>query len=495
MFQWLKVSWRTITRSWLEICAAVGCLLMAIIVALLFTIVLAAAHGRSLTVHGTVPEDAGYWHTFAASLSSQLGLSPDLEGELLGRISTVEADLNKVQEANVLQKETIQKLSSELPDYLAVRKNKETGELEVSDQFWRALEARVVDLRKDIDNGQKDIVWDAFLRNNKARVDALVASEVAVQAGSVVDRVLEGYQYISRDEFTNLFQKNIDLYLKTVDGRIKSSLDDAVKSASAVAHRVAMDHMKQIPLDQMDAVAQLNIARNIEITLKTVNHFSAYLGAVVQPYLTSPTKFRSLSFSQRLTKYAKRHFSFMMEELAPAAVLFAWEEPGDCWCSAPSEKGKAQVGVLMPYRIHPSRVSVEHVPKQGTVDPASAPKWIEVWIEVADVEQRMAVAQARNQLLDTTFSSSSSSSSASAGDLACSTMPVGPDFVCVGKFIYNVNGLNHIQTFDLDVDLKELGVPVKKAVVRVTENWGQEWTCLYRLRMHGEMVDKYMAAQ
>ena len=502
IIQWLKVSWRTISRSWLEIFAALCCLFMMIIAALLFTIVLAAAQGRSLTVNGVVPQGAGYWHTFAASLSSQLGLSPDLEGELLSRISTVESNVVKVQQANVIQEETINKLSSELPEYVAVRKNKETGDLEVSDQFWRALEARIVDLRKDIGNGRKDVIWDTFLKNNKARVEALISSEVSAQAGGVVDKVLESYQYISRDEFTSLFQKNIDSYLKNVDGRIKTSLDDAVKSASAIAHRVAMDHMKQIPLNQMDAVAQLNIARNIEITLKTVNHFSAYLGAVVQPYLTSPTKFRSLSFSQRLAHYARKHFTFWLEELAPAAVLFTWEEPGDCWCSAPSEKGKAQVGVLMPYRIYPSKLTVEHVPKQGTLDPASAPKWLEVWIEVEDDDQRISVAQARNQLLDTTFSSSSSShysssspSSSPVSDSACSTMPVGPDFVCVGKFIYNVNGLNHIQTFDLDIDLQELGVSVQKAVVRVTENWGQEWTCLYRLRMHGEMVEKYMAVE
>lgn len=505
MLQWLRVSWRTVTRSWLEICAVLCCLLMIIIAALLITIMLAAAQGRPLAVNGVVPEDAGYWKTFAASFSSQLGLSPDIEGELLSRISTVESDVGKIQQANVIREETIKKLSSELPDYVVVRKNQATGELEVSDQFWHALEARISDLRKDINSGRKDVVWDNFLKNNKARFEALISSEVSAQAGGVVDRILERYQYISREEFANLFQNNIETYLRDVDGRIKVSLDDAVRSASAIAHRVAMDHMKQIPLNQMDAVAQLNIARNIEITLKTVNHFSAYLGAVVQPYLTSPTKFRSLSFTQRFTKYAREHLAFFIKELAPAAVLFSWEEPGDCWCSAPSEKGKAQVGVLMPHRIYPSKFTVEHVPKEGTIDPASAPKWVEVWIEVEDDEQRIAVAQARNQLLDTNFAASSSSSSyvsssssspSPAGDLACSTMPVGPGFVCVGKFIYNVNALNHIQTFDLDVDMQELGVAVKKAVVRVTENWGQEWTCLYRLRMHGKMAEeKYMAVE
>lgn len=497
LLQWFKVSCRTISRSWLEICAALGCMLMIVIAALLITILLAAAQGRSLAVNGIAPEDAGYWNTFAASLSAQLGLSPDVEGELLSRIGTVESEMGKVQKASIVQDETIKKLKDELPEFVVIRRNKESGELEVSDQFWHALEARITDLRNEVNAGRKNIIWDTFLQNNKARFEALILSEVSAQAGGVVDKVLENYEYISKGEFTDLFQENIDMYLRNVDGRIKRSLDDAVKSASAIAHRVAMDHMKQIPLEQMDAIAQLNIARNIEITLKTVNHFSAYIGAVTEPNLTSPTQVKSLSFTQRVKKYVRSHITFQLEELAPAAVLFSWEEPGDCWCSAASEMGKAQVGVLMPYRIYPSKLTVEHVPKQGTLDPASAPKWMEVWIEVNDDEKRIAVAQARNQLLDTPFYPySSDTSSSSPGGTACSTMPVGPGFVCVGKFIYNVNAVNHIQTFDLDIDLQELGVPVKKAVVRVTENWGQEWTCLYRLRMHGEMADeKFMAVE
>ena len=471
---------------------------MIVIAALLITILLAAAQGRSLAVNGIAPEDVGYWSTFAASLSSQLGLSPDVEGELLSRIGTVESEVGKVQKASVIQDETIKQLQDELPEFVVIRRNKVSGELEVSDQFWNALEARIIDLRKEIDIGRKNVVWDTFLQNNKARLEALISSEVSAQAGGVVDKVLENYQYISKDEFTDLFKQNIDMYLRNVDGRIKRRLDDAVKSASAIAHRVAMDHMKQIPLDQMDAIAQLNIARNIEITLKAVNHFSAYLGAVTEPYLTSPTQVKSLSFTQRVKKYIRSHITFQLEDLAPAAVLFSWEEPGDCWCSAASEMGKAQVGVLMPHRIYPSKLTVEHVPKQGTLDPASAPKWLEVWVEVNDDEKRLAVAQARNQLLDTSFYpySSDASSSPLPGGTACSTMPVSPGFVCVGKFIYNVNAVNHIQTFDLDIDLQELGVSVKKAVVRVTENWGQDWTCLYRLRMHGELAEeKFMAVE
>ena len=571
---WCRVSWRTFSRSWLEICTAVFCVLMTITAALLFTIVLAAARGRSLGTAGA-HQDLGPWNNFATAVSTSMGLTADLPSELMDRISSVQKNVDQVQQSSILHEETIRRLEEELPDFIVVRKNKETGEPELSDFFWRALESRIFALRDDIQTGKKDLVWEEFWQNNRDRFRQLVIAETSDQADAAVHRVLDGnntgdddnYQYITRAQFTELLRKNVDAQAREIEIRILARVDDALRSASAVAHRIATNQMKQVPLDQLDAIAQTNLARNLEITLKTVNHFSAYAGAAVDVSMTSPTYERAKTWAQKAYRYM---FDPAARPLTPSAVLQKWDEPGDCWCSAPSENekgkyrsgaftpdsswiglgkakgkgkgkggktedkdnsalfysGKAQLGVLMPYHIFPDRLTVEHVPKQGTLDPASAPKWVELWVHVENDATRSAVRRSMRNLLrvndpnaviDYTnlrdadgvvvdddgnviadydhYNDDEGDSRSYSGDIprnpeAARDPPVGPGYVCVGRWVYNVHAVNHIQTFDIEVDLKRMGVEVRKAVVRVTENWGQEWTCLYRLRLHGNVVER-----
>ena len=201
--------------------------------------------------------------------------------------------------------------------------------------------------------------------------------------------------------------------------------------------------------------------------LRLMNFFSPKLGASIDPRLTSPTHANTLNWKQKLYM----SLVWIPGPLPPAAVLEDWDEAADCWCAAASDKGKAQVGISIPYRVTPSKWTLEHTWKEGTFDISSAPKRIELWLQFSE-EGAAKVRNARAEYLE--------------GIATCSE-PSGLDatFVCVGKALYDIDGPGHVQTFDLDVDLKSLHVASSSAVVRVTENYGQEWTCLYRVRLHG----------
>lgn len=332
----------------------------------------------------------------------------------------------------------IEKVLQNLPDKLLVERNKETGELKVMDDFWHTLTKRL--LNEGI--APKDTVaqWRMFLHRNEGYMKNWMKDQIG------------GYELVSAERFTDMVKKELEDTAQKLE-----------ELAQAAGSQAAVQEVRKLPIVSLNAIAQANLVANTELALKSINFFSPTLGAIVDPYLTSPTQLKQMTLAQSLFTRPK-----WKSARPPIAALQRWEEAGDAWCAAPSDKGKAQIAVLLPHAIYPKKVTVEHVPKEGTPDPKSAPKNMELWVEIRDAEERERV-----------------------GELApkCdehSSLPTS--YVCIGQFEYNIQGVNHVQTFPLAVDTELARVPINKAVVRVTENWGRDWTCLYRLRLHGEMV-------
>jgi len=205
---------------------------------------------------------------------------------------------------------------------------------------------------------------------------------------------------------------------------------------------------------------------------RQVNFFSTGLGAVVDPYLSSPTKKKEMTFLQRGV------VSFLgldlRKPLPPVAALEPWDDIGDCWC-APPGRGKAQLAVLLPRLIYPTAITVEHIQASASLDIAAAPKDMELWVQIHDEETREAVANAAFPLL---------------GDVVDSSNNLGASYVRVANWQYSIHEPNHIQTFAMAVDLEHFDAKVEKVVVRATSNWGgQDYTCFYRLRLFGKLAD------
>ena len=49
---------------------------------------------------------------------------------------------------------------------------------------------------------------------------------------------------------------------------------------------------------------------------------------------------------------------------------------------------------------------------------------------------------------------------------------------------------NAVQTFPVDEDVHASGMDFGIVVLRVLSNWGQQFTCLYRFRVHGRMIEE-----
>ncbi|CAN0183651.1 unnamed protein product [Ectocarpus sp. 6 AP-2014] len=121
------------------------------------------------------------------------------------------------------------------------------------------------------------------------------------------------------------------------------------------------------------------------------------------------------------------------------SVISEGSSLGACWAMSGSE---GLVTIQLPEKITVDGVSVEHVSRMVTTESGSAPKELEVW--------GMRNKKDKNPAK-------------------------------LGSAVYDVDG-RPIQTFPIE----PLGVQFKLIQFKILSNWGSpDYTCLYRLRVHG----------
>ena len=219
------------------------------------------------------------------------------------------------------------------------------------------------------------------------------------------------------------------------------------------------------------------------IPYRKINYFSTGLGAVIDPHLTSPTKRAPRSLR---TWLITRWYSVpLRESLPPAEALGPWDDIGDCWCTPPTPSGgKAQLAVILPRKIVPTQLVVEHIPRDATLDIGAAPRGIELWIPIVDRDKRQAVASASLQKFGEDEESIRLSHKKASKSLDYT-------WVRIGTWRYNIFSSENVQTFNIDFRLEDFRVAVNKVAVRVHSNWGtRDYVCLYRLKLFGLLAEE-----
>ncbi|PSN62164.1 hypothetical protein BS50DRAFT_139079 [Corynespora cassiicola Philippines] len=308
--------------------------------------------------------------------------------------------------------------------------------------FFQRLSAFITDIFSDLHFSKKDLL--------KVLIMLLVIAPLLLQLSSPVIKdsisVAVNHAGVVKD-LSAIRQGQIE-HNKLVTKEIAD-----IRQAQTKLHQHVTEEVKR----QVDAALQ---ASELDVNLRRVNYFSPSLGAHVIPWLTSPsyrpqqwTLFRGL----RLFEAAAEHRPAM-------TALQRWEEPGDCWCAARDDtgvNGMAQLAVALPAAVYPTAVTIEHPPMamMPRQDVRTAPRAFELWIKT---DSPPVVV----------------SSSAEPCDPAPSQ-----GWTCLGRFSYNIlGGVPHRQTFDVQARSSE---PVRQALVRVASNWGADFTCLYRVQLHG----------
>ena len=265
-----------------------------------------------------------------------------------------------------------------------------------------------------------------------------------------------------------------------------NSLRNMSKTAELAARPMPTLYDQQIS-NLMDRLKKVEDSLNVLPTQYVqpeparINFFSPGVGAMVDPHLTSP--------SNKHTYKARAWHHWGMGKYngktpGPADALAPWADVGDCWCAAPSG-GKAQLTVLLPHRVIPTHLVVEHVQKGLTLGIGAAPKDLELWVQILDDDQRDSVQAGANAFLQ-----HGSEDSTDRTDNFQAEKSLDRTWVRIANFRYDIDAPQHIQTFKIDVQLDNWGLAANKVAIRVKDNWGpSDFTCLYRLKLHGHLAE------
>ncbi|KAE8267775.1 hypothetical protein A4X09_0g4564 [Tilletia walkeri] len=197
----------------------------------------------------------------------------------------------------------------------------------------------------------------------------------------------------------------------------------------------------------------------------------------------------------------------------PVTALHPDISPGMCW-AFPGSRGT--LGIKLARRnVRVSHVTIEHAPERLLKDRQdleakspirSAPRRLEVWGRVVGGQVEWARAQAFNVRQAAEASRARLRRGGSSGEEE-SLKPEGAKtgrWIRLGEFEYGAGGKSygsvlqktqkwspgghsHIQTFAVDSDVANLQIGVDAVQVGVLSNHGnQAYTCLYRVRIHGE---------
>lgn len=205
-----------------------------------------------------------------------------------------------------------------------------------------------------------------------------------------------------------------------------------------------------------------------------INFFSPNLGAYISQRYTSPTK------KQGSSLWTRTYFTFFKEfvPLPPIAALQPWTENGDCWCAAPTTggRGRLSIGINLGKDVYPEDFIVEHISKSDALDITSAPKRLDLWVQLAPGFLYKDVPKEWQD-----------------NGKGCESPPPkekGETWICMGQAVYDISNDISAQSRSLHGYQKFPPFKVNKAVVRVLENYGKEYTCLYRIKLAGR-VDQY----
>ncbi|CZR63446.1 uncharacterized protein PAC_13343 [Phialocephala subalpina] len=478
-------------------------------------VALIAIIGYSIISSGditSVASDLGHgFGRMIPSFSTPLEHITDDNRDLYRRLTDLEHQVARIKSRkSEIDPKAVARLQNILPDLLVIKKDQD-GNLIIPNDFWYALQDRIrsddtlvhqqidqpvqtgkgtvsgKELAREVEKVAK-VAWDRYMKQNSNTMKVILADEL----GQKFPRLLEDNHVATKEEVIKLIRKNWDedtAHLRTELAQLTKKFENASRQITKLQHNsgtltreevrtIATDILKKlIPHAQLEALINSNLRGAIDQTLTRVNHFSPATGAVVNPYLTSPTYVSPKSDVFFFTKWMRAAIQNPIPAPnPPSAALTRWEEFGDCWCAPLTEQGDgfgASLEVIVGTLLYPDTWVIEHLPSSATLNPGSAPRDVELLAYIPDMDTYNAVKSASEELFPR----------AEAEDLPF-------QYVRIAGGTYDIDG-PVAQLFNVQVDMRSFGADVSKLVVRATTNWGGAlvpYTCLYRVKMFGETV-------
>ncbi|GLB40413.1 putative sad1 / UNC-like C-terminal [Lyophyllum shimeji] len=208
-------------------------------------------------------------------------------------------------------------------------------------------------------------------------------------------------------------------------------------------------------------------------------------GARVIPSLTSPTfEMRPANLRGQLLGLITGNGYAIGRP--PITALHHEQHQGHCW---PFAGQTGQLGVALAAPTYISDISIDHVAKEVAFDMRSAPREMEVWGMVEGKDNVAKVREWMRERRERREQARERGEEVEEEPEYPNTLPRAPQYVRIANFTYDIHSPRNVQTFPVDKEVQALGADFGIVVLMVKSNWGRdEYTCLYRLRVHGQQM-------
>ena len=174
----------------------------------------------------------------------------------------------------------------------------------------------------------------------------------------------------------------------------------------------------------------------------------------------------------------------------PVTALVPDLNVGSCW---PLRGTNGTLGVYLTRHVHITSFTIDHASKDVVYDITPAPKHVRVWGVVDGADNLAKLAAHREELSirkEVGTLNEDEVEEMEESRPPYSSLPPALEFVRLGKFEYDINASDNVQTFQVPDRIKDLGIDYGVVLFDVRSNWGHPgYTCLYRVRVHGTQFD------
>jgi SUN domain-containing protein 1/2 len=177
---------------------------------------------------------------------------------------------------------------------------------------------------------------------------------------------------------------------------------------------------------------------------------------------------------------------------APVVALHHDVHNGMCW---PFEGSRGQLGISLVAPVVISDISVEHVAREVAFDMKSAPRDFEVWALVEGKDNLQKVKEWKAEKLRRRREAEERGETVEEEAPLPKTLPQSVEYIRIANFTYDIEAPKSIQTFPIDEDIRDLELDFGVIVFMVQNNWGHDYTCLYRVRVHGERLQQEVPSE